>query len=172
VSASVALVWAMAENGVIGRGGALPWRLPDDLRHFKALTEGGTVLMGRKTFASLGRPLPGRRNLVLSRSPLAAAGVEHVRSVAAALAAVQATPARPLWVIGGAAVYAAALPHADRLEVTRVHAAVEGDVVFPPLDWSRWRLVWSAPHAADSRHAFAFTFERWEPAGRWPETGA
>ncbi|MEZ5963667.1 MAG: dihydrofolate reductase [Planctomycetota bacterium] len=155
----------MAENGVIGRGGGLPWRLPDDLEHFKAITLGCPVVMGRKTFASLRRPLPGRLNLVLTRQPLAVPGVVPVSSFAAARVAAEAAGAAPwLWAIGGAAVYAEALPWSERLEVTRVHAAVAGDVFFPPLDWASWRRVWHEDHAADARHEHAFTFERWERA--------
>lgn len=155
----------MAENGVIGRDGGLPWRLPDDLRHFKAITHGCPVLMGRKTFASLGKALPGRLNLVLSRSDLQAPEVVPVRSLSAALATARAAARSEwLWVIGGAAVYAEAMPQAERLEVTRVHGRIEGDVVFPELDWQRWQRVWSEAHPADARHAHAFTFERWLPA--------
>lgn len=165
MSVQVGLVWAMASNGVIGRDGGLPWRLPDDLGHFKTITMGCPVVMGRKTFASLGKPLPGRHNFVLSRSEgtgPALSGVSHARSLDAALAAARAEHAAWVWVIGGAAVYAAALPHAARLEVTRVHAEVPGDVTFPAFDWRAWHCVAREGHAADARHEFAFTYERWE----------
>jgi len=157
----VGLIWAMAENGVIGRGGGLPWRLPDDLKHFQAVTMGAPVVMGRRTFVSLGRPLPGRRNLVLSRSGAPCEGAEVVADLDAALALAAAGGSDRAWVIGGASVYAAALPLADRLEVTRVHAAVEGDVSFPPVDWRPFTCVQREEHPADDRHAYAFTFERW-----------
>jgi dihydrofolate reductase len=159
----VGVIVAMAENGVIGRKGSLPWHLPDDLAHFKQVTMGCPVIMGRKTWQSIGRPLPGRRNLVLSRSAPLAEGITVAASLDEALAA--AAPAERVWVIGGAAVYAAALPRAERLEVTRVHASLEGDAFFPALDWSEWQCVDRRPHGADVRHAFAFTFERWERRG-------
>src|ERR1700683_1881232 len=120
---TIALVVAMSENGVIGRGGALPWHLPDDLKYFKVVTFGKPVLMGRRTFESIGKPLPGRRNLVFSRTKLAApAGVEYVSSVAEARA--MAAGAAELCVIGGAAVFAEALPLAQRMYLTCVHGEV------------------------------------------------
>jgi dihydrofolate reductase len=157
VSARIALVVAMADNSVIGRGGSLPWHLPDDLRHFKSVTLGKPILMGRHTFESIGRPLPGRRNLVLTRgaAPLAPA-VESVASIAAALALVGESP--ELCVIGGAAVYAQALPAATRLYLTRVHGEVSGDVHFPPWDASAWRELDRQEHPADARHAYAMSF--------------
>jgi len=160
----VGLIWAMAENGVIGRDGRLPWHLPDDLKHFKAVTLGCPVLMGRRTYASLGKPLPDRANIVLTSHDLAAPGIHVARSLDAALAAARATGADWAWVIGGAALYAATLPLAARLEVTLVHAAIPGDVTFPAVDWSQFRCVERAAHAADARHPHAFTRERWERA--------
>jgi dihydrofolate reductase len=161
---SVALVVAAADNGVIGRGGRLPWHLPDDLAHFKRVTLGKTVLMGRRTFESIGRALPGRRNLVLAstRSPqMAAAGVEWVPDFATALQAHGA--AGELCVIGGAAVFAAALPQATRIYLTRVHASPMGDVYFPPLVAADWRESERSEHAADARHAHAMSFITLEP---------
>jgi dihydrofolate reductase len=159
----LALVWAMDPKGVIGRGGGLPWRLPDDLAHFKLLTRGHPCIMGRRTFASLGRPLQGRRNLVLSRDPrFRPDGAEVFASLDEALAAC-ARDAR-VFVIGGAEVYRQALPRADELWVTRVDADVEGDVTFPSLDFTAFRLVSSERHERDARHAHAFTIERYERA--------
>jgi dihydrofolate reductase len=152
----VALVVAMAQNGVIGKGGGLPWHLPDDLKYFKVVTSGKPVLMGRRTFDSIGRPLPGRRNLVLSRAAGAAPGVEYVRSVEQALAL--AAGAAELCVIGGAEVYALALPLATRIYLTRVQAVVAGDVYFPLRDFSAWRESESVAHAADERHVHAMSF--------------
>jgi len=153
----VALVVAMADNGVIGRAGALPWHLPDDLRYFKAVTLGKPVLMGRRTFESIGKPLPGRRNLVLSRAAAGhAPGVEYVRSVGQARAL--AAGAVGLCVIGGAEVYALALPLATRIYLTRVHGVVTGDVYFPLRDFAAWREIESVAHAADERHAYAMSF--------------
>jgi dihydrofolate reductase len=140
----VALVVAAADNDVIGRGNALPWHLPADLAHFKRLTMGKPILMGRRTFESIGRPLPGRSNIVITRDPaFAAHGVRTVHSLDAALdlaaqiALVDGSD--ELMVIGGAQIYAAALPRAQRLYLTRVHARPEGDAFLPAIDWSEWR---------------------------------
>jgi dihydrofolate reductase len=126
----IGLVWAQSTNGVIGRGGTLPWHLPEDMKHFRSLTTGTAVLMGRRTWESLPpgfRPLPGRRNLVLSRAPQA--GVETFPDLAQALAAVSGD----VWVIGGAAVYKAALPLADRIMVTEIQERFEGDTHAPDV---------------------------------------
>lgn len=153
----LSLVVAIADNGVIGREGTLPWHLPDDLKHFKAVTLGKPVLMGRRTFESIGRALPGRRNLVLSRgTPLAAPGVETVASLEEALR--RCADAAELCVIGGAGVYAAALPRATRIHLTRVHASPSGDVQFPDVDWALWRESARSEHPADARHAHAMSF--------------
>ena len=151
------LIAALADNGVIGRAGTLPWHLPDDLRRFKALTMGRPILMGRRTYEAIGRPLPGRRNLVLTRGSLPIpAGVLGVASLALALQECASDP--ELCVIGGAEVYRQTLPQADRLELTRVHASVDGDVTFPDFHADRWREVSRIEHAADDRHAWAMTF--------------
>jgi dihydrofolate reductase len=151
------IIAALADNGVIGRAGSLPWHLPDDLRHFKSLTMGRPILMGRRTFEAIGRPLPGRRNLVLTRRALPfPAGVQAVSSLASALEACAKDP--ELCVIGGADVYRQALPQTDRLELTRVHAAPDGDVTFPDFKLEQWREISRIEHAADERHASAMTF--------------
>ena len=154
----ITLVVAVADNGVIGAGGALPWHLPDDLRHFKSVTLGHPVLMGRRTFAAIGRALPGRRNLVLTRS---GAGlppeVEAVTSLDDALA--RCAGAAELCVIGGGEVYRLALPRAARVQLTRVHARPDGDAHFPPLDPRVWREITRSEHPADARHAHAMTFQ-------------
>ncbi|NUT09977.1 MAG: dihydrofolate reductase [Nonomuraea sp.] len=137
----IGLIWAQSSNGVIGRDGTLPWHLPEDLQHFRTLTTGTTVLMGRRTWESLPprfRPLPGRRNLVLSRSPQE--GVETFPDLRQALAVASGD----VWVIGGAAVYQAALPFADRIEVTEIRETFEGDtrapeVGRPPDSAGAWR---------------------------------
>ena len=159
----IALVVAMADNGVIGKGGGLPWHLPDDLKYFKVVTIGKPVLMGRRTFESIGKPLPGRRNLVMTRAAAAAVpGVEYVVSVEQARAL--AAGAAELCVIGGAEVFALALPLATRIYLTRVHAQVTGDVYFPLRDFSGWRESDSVSHAADERHAYAMSFVTLERA--------
>lgn len=126
----IGLIWARSANGVIGRDGTLPWRLPEDLHHFRTVTAGTTVLMGRRTWESLPprfRPLPDRRNLVLSRTPLS--GAQTFADLPQALAAASGD----LWVIGGAAVYRAALPVADRIEVTEIRERFDGDAYAPDI---------------------------------------
>jgi dihydrofolate reductase len=151
----LSLIAAVAENGVIGAKGALPWRLPDELAYFKRTTLGKPVLMGRRTFESLGKPLPGRSNVVLTRArDFQPAGVEVARDLDAALARVADAP--EVMVIGGAAVYAATLPRAARIYLTRVRAAPEGDVFFPELDPADWRETLVLEHPADARHAHAY----------------
>ncbi len=160
------LIVAMARNGVIGRDNALPWHIPADLKRFKRLTVGKPVIMGRKTFESIGKPLPGRHNIVLSRDPgWTAPGVSLAANLAEAVAAAGLDPrarAEGIFVIGGASVYAQALPSATRLEITEVDAAPEGDTVFPAFDRSRWRETGREAHAADGdAPAFCFvTLER------------
>lgn len=141
----LALVVAVSENGVIGSGGGLPWRLPSDLKRFRALTWGKPLLMGRRTFESIGRPLPGRTSVVISSDPAFAVpeGVRTATSLAAGLAeadaAADAMGADEIMVIGGEQVFRETLPLARLLHLTQVHAAPEGDVHFPPLDPSAWR---------------------------------
>jgi dihydrofolate reductase len=130
----VVFVIARADNGVIGRDGGLPWRLPEDLKHFKALTMGAPMIMGRKTFESLGRLLPGRRHIVLTRGPWQAEGAEVAHTVDEALALVDGPRAS---VIGGAEIYRLFLPVADRIELTEVHGRPQGDTVIQPF--AGWR---------------------------------
>jgi dihydrofolate reductase len=162
----IALVAALARNRVIGRRNELPWRLPEDLRRFKTLTLGHPVVMGRKTHESilgaLGRPLPGRLNIVVTRSTdYAAPGCIVATSLEAALAA--APPAEEIFVIGGAEIYRAALATADRLHLTEIDADYDGDAWFPKLPPDRWREVSreSRPHGAEFPHDYAFVvYER------------
>ncbi len=150
------LIAALAENRVIGRDGDLPWRLPDDLKRFKRLTVGKTVLMGRKTWDSLGRPLPDRDNWVLSRDPMfKPAGATVFATLDQALNAGQG---RELVVIGGAELYRQTLPLATRLELTEVQAEVDGDTRFPEIDRRAWQQIACEEHAADERHAHALRF--------------
>ena len=152
----VALV-AMADNGVIGRDNRLPWHLPDDLKRFKALTMGHVLLMGRRTFESIGRPLPGRRNFVLTRNAgWHVDGCETVASPAAAVAAV--AESEQLFVIGGAEVFLACWPIVERMELTEVHASVPGDVMLHGFERGEWREIARLEHGADARHAHRFSF--------------
>jgi dihydrofolate reductase len=134
----------------------LPWRLPDDLKRFKAITLGKPVVMGRKTFESIGKPLPGRTNIVISRQPdYQAEGCVTVRSLDEALSAADA---REAMIIGGAEIYRQVLPRVDQIYLTRVHAEVPGDVQFPSIVWEDWIECESEYHPADGRHAYPFTF--------------
>jgi dihydrofolate reductase len=156
----VSIIAAMAENRVIGRDGRLPWRLPKDMQHFKRLTVDHTVIMGRKTFEELSRPLANRRNVVISRNPsFHPHGVTVVPTLGEALAL--GAGEREVFVIGGGEVYRLALARADRLYLTIVHANVEGDTTFPPFDAAAWALEEEEHHPADAHHPHAFTFRRY-----------
>jgi len=163
----LALIVAAAENGVIGRNNALPWYLPEDLRYFKRVTMGKPIIMGRKTFASIGKPLPGRTNIVITRNPsFLAEGVKVVSSLAAALELAQqlavVDDAEEAVVIGGAEIYQAALPFADRLYFTEVHASFEGDAVLPAIEWAQWREVSRERHAAQAPNPYDYSFVCYE----------
>jgi dihydrofolate reductase len=162
----ISLIDAMAQNGVIGRGNSLPWRrLPDDLRRFKEFTLGKPVLMGRKTFESIGRPLPGRANLVLTRDrSWFANGVIAVHSVEEAL--LQTRTCDEVVAIGGAEIYRLLLPYARRIYLTHVHADVAGDSYFPAFDSTQWDDVECRSHPADERHAYPLTFVTLERRSR------
>ena len=156
----VSLVAAMSENRVIGRGGHLPWHLPKDLAHFKKLTVDHTVIMGRKTFDEIRRPLSNRRNVVISRRlDFHPHGLTVVPSLEEALA-LGATE-EEVFIIGGGAIFRLALPRADRLYLTVIHAEIAGDTTFPPFDLAAWVLDDEEHHPVDDKHAFAFTFRRY-----------
>jgi dihydrofolate reductase len=158
------IVAAVGRNGVIGVDGSLPWRIPDDLAHFKSLTMGQALVMGRATFESIGRPLPGRTTVVLTRrSDWSAEGVEVVASLPEALDLV-AGLGKVAFIAGGAEVYRAALVAADRMELTEVEAEPHGDTYFPDVDWSSWRETSREPHEG-------FSFVTYERAGTTTATG-
>ncbi|MGA1375952.1 MAG: dihydrofolate reductase [Steroidobacteraceae bacterium] len=153
------LIVAVADNGVIGREGGLPWRLSEDLRRFKQRTLGRPVVMGRKTWESLGKPLPGRTNIVITRRgdyQVDVSGVIVARDLDAAIAA--AGDVDEVMIIGGAEIYALALPRADLVELTQVHAIVEGDTVFPALPSADWKEISSTDHPADERNQYPTSF--------------
>lgn len=155
--ALVSILVATDERGAIGRDGGLPWHLPNDLRRFKALTMGKPVVMGRRTWASIGRPLPGRHNIVISRQPgFTAPGATVVGSLEAAFAAAGDVP--EVCIIGGAEVYRLALPRTGRIHLTRIHATVAADTYFPALEAAQWREAGREDHPADDRHAYAYSF--------------
>lgn len=154
------IIVAAAENGAIGLRGAMPWHLPADLKYFKSVTVGHNVIMGRRTFGSIGRPLPGRRNLVISRRhDLQIEGCEVFPSLEAALEAAD----EGAFVIGGAQVYQQAWDRASRLYLTRVHTEVEDyDAAVPAVDRGEWSLVQAIPFEADEKNAYDLTFEVYE----------
>jgi dihydrofolate reductase len=158
----IALIWAMSRNGVIGRGNRLPWRLPRDMRHFMAVTMGKPVIMGRRTFESMKAPLPGRTNVVVTRTAdYQRDGIKVASDLNAALALAEAQceidGRDEIIVAGGAEIYRLALPYATRLYMTTVDAEVEGDTFFPPLDLADWREVESESFPADAANSYAFT---------------
>jgi len=164
MTAPLALIAALARNRVIGRDNRLPWRLPADLRFFKRTTMGKPLLMGRRTWESIGRPLPGRPMIVLSRDPdYQAPGCAVAHSLDEALQIVGEAP--ELMVIGGETLYRQTLPAAARLYLTRVDAAVPGDARFPEWDERDWRLLWEEAHPADAEHAWPYRFQRLERSG-------
>ena len=167
MAAALALIAAVARNGIIGAGNALPWRLPTDMRHFKATTMGRPMLMGRKTWQSIGRPLPGRTVIVVSGDPaFTADGVEIARTLEAALDRAQAialaTGADTVMVAGGGVLYRALIGAATRLYITEVAATPEGDTCFPAIDPALWRLAARETPPRDPRDEAAMAFARYE----------
>lgn len=160
----LSILVALAKNRVIGCEGELPWRLPDELKHLKRLTMGHHLIMGRKTWDSIGRPLPGRTSIVISRGLNESPHPEALlaRSLDEAIELANKAGDSEAFVFGGEAIYALALPIADRLHLTRVAVAPEGDAFFPEFDEAEWTRVEETPHAADERHAHAFVFEVWD----------
>lgn len=157
----ICLIAALAANRVIGNHNALPWHLPADLKRFKALTMGHAVVMGRKTCESIGRPLPGRRNLVITRNPgYSAPGREIVHSLYEAVAACGG--ADTIFVIGGAQLYRESLPRAHCLEFTEIHAAFDGDALFPEYSRAEWREIAREIHEAGVGVPFRYDFVRYE----------
>ena len=161
----LSIVVAVSENGVIGRDGGLPWKLPDEQRAVKELTWGHCLVMGRRTWDSIGRALPGRTSIVISRDPGFAIDDDAVvvaNDLDSALAVARERGETEAFVFGGAAIYELALPRADALYLTRVHTDVEGKIRFPQFDSADWKLVDEQCHEADARHAHAFTMQRWQ----------
>lgn len=159
----LSLIWAMARNGVIGRNNALPWYLPEDLRYFKRVTMGKPIIMGRKTWDSIARPLPGRTNIVITRDrQFEVEGVKIVHSLDEALALASRIAhidgAEECMVMGGAEIYALALPQAERLYLTQVHAEVEGDAYFPNFDAGQWQELAREDFEASGANPYAYSF--------------
>ena len=157
----ISIIVAASANNVIGMQGSLPWKLSDDLKRFKQLTMGKTIVMGRLTWAAIGRPLPGRQNIVLTRqADFAADGCDVVSSPAEALSV--AGDADEIMVIGGGQIYELFLPKATRLYITRVHAEIDGDAFFPEIDSNVWQLASSESISADDANQFPFDFMIYE----------
>jgi dihydrofolate reductase len=161
----IVLVAAHARNGVIGRDGDMPWRLPSDLKHFKAATLGTPVVMGRKTYLSIGRPLPGRANIIVSRSGFSADGVETAGSLDAALDLARShagnAGANRISVIGGGQIYALAIGRADELLLTEVDADIDGDTVFPAIDSSLWKKISLSEPVKSEKDSHTVRFAVW-----------
>ena len=155
----ISIIVAIADNGVIGSDNELPWRLSADLKRFKALTMGHHLLVGRKTFDSIGRRLPGREIIVISRgAPALPDGVELAASVNGGIERARSCGEEELFIAGGASIYAVTLTECDRVYLTRVHGDVPGDVLFPKVDWSRWNEASRQEIPADERNEYPTTF--------------
>jgi len=167
---NLSIIVAVSDNGVIGCDNDLPWRLPADLRRFKRLTMGHHLVIGRRTWQSIGRPLPGRKIVVISRTAgIPQDGVAFATSLADALqVGVNDTE---VFVGGGGEIYRLALPLANRMYVTHVHTEIEGDVAFPDVNWGEWLLSDEERHAADDRHSMSFTFAVYDRRGPRPNQG-
>jgi dihydrofolate reductase len=159
----ISLVVAATENNVIGKNNKLLWHLPNDLRFFKNTTWAMPVIMGRKTFESLGKPLTGRTNIVITRqSGWQADGVKVVRDLAEGLHEASHTDAKEAFVIGGGEIFKQTIPLANKIYITRIHANLEGDTFFPAISEDEWKLVSNLDFKADHRHAYAYSFQIWE----------
>lgn len=153
---------AASENNVIGKNNQLLWSLPNDMKFFKNTTWGFPVIMGRKTYESLGKPLAGRTNIVITRqADWKADGTIVVSSLEEALKAAAATDAREAFVIGGGEIFKQALPIADKIVLTRVHTVIDGDAFFPELSPADWEMEWHQDFEADEKHAYAYSFQIW-----------
>lgn len=158
----ISIIVAAAENNVIGGHNALLWKLPADFTRMKDLTMGHSLIMGRKTHESIGRPLPGRRNIVITRQNVDYAGCEVVASLEDALAAVQNDASGEVFIFGGGEIYKQAMPKTDRIYMTRVHAEFEGDTYFPEIDPNEWKEIEREDHAADDENPYPFSFITYE----------
>ncbi len=168
---TVSIVAARSENNIIGRGPDIPWHLPADLKHFKNLTTGHTIVMGRKTFDSMGRALPNRRTIVITRDTVIDdPDVTVASSLEEALRVAVQDPYEPggqveIFIIGGGEIYRHAIARAEKMFLTRVHAEIEGDVRFPEFGDEEWECISAERHPADAKNAFDYTFEVWERRG-------
>ena len=161
----LSLLVAAAENNVIGKDNKLPWHLPNDLKYFKNTTWGMPVVMGRKTFESFGKPLSGRRNIVVTRNKdWKADGVEVAGSINEAISLANQSDVKEIFVIGGGEIFKEVLPTANRIYITRIHHNFDGDAFFPVIDPKEWKLVKEVNCPADEKNAYAHSFQVWEKA--------
>jgi dihydrofolate reductase len=161
-SLSIVLIVAAAENNAIGKGNQMPWHLPNDFKFFKNTTWGMPVVMGRKTFESMGKPLAGRTNIVITRQlDWNPEGVVVVHSLPEALQAAEKLSVKKVFIVGGGDLYRQTLPLADTVFLTRVHTHIDGDTFFPELSEADWQLDWEISFPADAKHAFAYQFQEW-----------
>jgi dihydrofolate reductase len=159
----ISLVVAAAKNNIIGNKGQLPWHLPNDMKFFKNVTWGMPVLMGRKTFEALGKPLAGRKNIVISRdNSIDNDKIVVVKNIEDAMFVARQTDAKELMVIGGGEIYKALFEKAGRIYITRVDAEPEGDTWFPVIDHKHWHLMSKKDHEADEKNAYNYSFQVWE----------
>ncbi len=161
----LSFIAAVSENNAIGKHNSLPWHLPEDLKFFKRITTGKPVIMGRKTYESLGKPLPGRLNIVLSGNPELALpeGVLRFDDINAAVDKLQNENIEEAFIIGGGKIFETCMPMADRMYITRVHADIkDADTFFPVVDHTHWRLVWEENHNADEKHLYSYSFQKFE----------
>ncbi|MBS1754736.1 MAG: dihydrofolate reductase [Ferruginibacter sp.] len=159
----LSLIVAAAENNVIGKNNQLLWHLPNDLKFFKNTTWGMPVIMGRKTFESVNKPLPGRFNFVITRQPgWKVEGVTVAANLQDALAKAAATNCKEIFIIGGGEIYKQAIEIADKIIMTRVHTTLDGDTFFPEIDEKKWQLITNQDFAIDDKHQYAYSFQIWE----------
>lgn len=159
----ISFIVAVSENNVIGKDNKLPWRLPTDMKYFKNITWAMPVIMGRKSYESLGEPLKGRTNIVVTRNKnWKAEGVHIVQSIDQAINVAAQTDAKEIFIIGGAEIFVAALPSADRIYLTRIHENFDGDTFFPELKKEEWKLVSNRDCPPDEKNPYALSFQVWE----------
>jgi len=160
---TISLIAAVSENSVIGKDNQLPWHLPTDMKYFKNITWGMPVIMGRKSFEALGKPLRGRRNIVITRNRnWRSDGVTAVQTIDQAVNLATQTDAKEIYIIGGGEIFNAAMPSADRIYLTLVHGSFEGDAFFPEIKQEEWKLTSNRDCDADEKNAYALSFQVWE----------
>lgn len=163
----VSIIAAVAENGVIGRKGKIPWHIPEDLKRFKKITTGHHIIMGRKTYESIGRPLPNRTNIVITRNKdYKAKGIKTVSSLNEALKIAKKEGEKEAMIVGGAQIYKEALPFADKIYLTKIHHKFSGDAYFPKISLLKWKKVYSKKYPKSSKNKYSYTFSILKAQGK------